>query len=93
MVASYSSKPLTLELFCKAFRNERPMIIIDLFQFLLGAPLDHFHPAIQKAFSRLANKKRISPVQPKEEETLDEKWTQRIRNANAILASFMKPHY
>ena len=90
-IGSYSIKPLSLESFCKAFLNERPMIIIDLFQFLFGAPIDHFHPHVQKAFAGLERKKQISPLKIKEEESLDEKWSQRIRKVNAILSSFVKP--
>lgn len=65
-IGSYTIKRLTLESFCKAFRNEKPMILIDLFQFLFGAPIDHFHPNVQKAFAGLENKKQISQLKLKE---------------------------
>ena len=87
---SYFIKPLTLDSFCKAFRHERPMIMIDLFQFLFGAPIDHFHPNVQKFFAGMVSKKQISSLKIKEEETLDEKWSQRIRKVNNILSSFVK---
>ena len=89
-IGSYSIKTLSLDSFCKAFRHERPMIIIDLFQFLFGAPIDHFHPNVQKVVAGFGSKKQISSLKVKEEETLDEKWSQRIRKVNNILQSFVK---